>query len=31
MLRELNYWLDIEAIGAFCSHDGNAEENGQEL
>ena len=31
LLRELNYWLDIEAIGAFCSHDGNAEENGQEL
>ena len=28
LLRELNYWLDIEAIGSFCSHDGNAEENG---
>ena len=28
LLRELNYWLDIEAIGAFCSHDGNAEEKG---
>ena len=31
LLRELNYWLDIEAIGAFCSHDGNAEENSREL